>query len=194
MIFALFSRISFKREQKLILEAIESAKEGMVLDLACGSGIYSRTLALRHSNGRIIGADLSLPMLEYADHRAELENIHNLNLVRCDAANPPFPYDAFDAVICCGALHLFAHPVVVLENIFRLLRSGGPVVLAVFRRKEGKIACWRDKIRQVLYGISSFTEHELYMLLHNAGFRDIKNLHAKGIWIITKAGKPAPTH
>jgi SAM-dependent methyltransferase len=190
LFFAAATRISFAREQKLIMAAAGLRDAQIVLDLACGPGIYSREIARELRDGWVIGLDLSLAMLKHADRLAEKAGIRNLLFVRANAATLPVQPQSIDAVICCGALHLFSDPGLVLKGVFNTLRPGGRIILAVFHRSESRSAAFRDRIRRRLYGVASFTAGGLKSLLENAGFSDVQYHHAQGVWMIAGAVKP----
>src|SRR5690349_15003439 len=90
-LFAVVLGISFERECALIADAATLRPDDVVLDLACGPGIYTRSWARRVPRGRIVGLDLSVPMLRYAAERVRAERLANVDLVRGDATRLPFP-------------------------------------------------------------------------------------------------------
>jgi ubiquinone/menaquinone biosynthesis C-methylase UbiE len=55
-------------------------------------------------------------------------------LIHGDALDLPFPDERFEAVNCCGALHLFPDVPRSLEEIRRVLTPGGRFATAVYRR------------------------------------------------------------
>jgi SAM-dependent methyltransferase len=110
---------------------------------------------------------------------------------RPDAAELPFPPHVFDAVNCCGALHLFPDVGRTLTEIRRVLKDGGHLTLAVFRRGDGPVAEFRDRIRKELYGIGAFSSGDLALRLGAAGFARQRCLHAAGLWLIMSAQKEA---
>ncbi len=85
LLWRLLAGISFEQEYRLVAEAARLAPGTCVLDLACGPGIYARRFARAVSDGRVVGLDLSLPMLHYASRKARSERFHDLLFVRCDA-------------------------------------------------------------------------------------------------------------
>lgn len=160
-----------------------------MLDLACGPGIYARRFAGERPAGVVVGMDLSRPMLRYAARASRRAGLANLFLLRGDATELPFAADVFDAVNCCGALHLFADVRRALTEMQRVLRDGGCLTLAVFRRGDGALAQVRARIRRRLYGIETFSPTDLASRLRAAGFTPHPPLHAAGLWLIMSAHK-----
>jgi SAM-dependent methyltransferase len=95
-----------------------------VLDYGCGSGEFSRVLALR--GARVVGIDISPKLIETA--RASAANI-GLNgscpqFMVCDAHHTPFSDNTFDYVVGNGALHHLDLGMAYAE-IARILKPGG---------------------------------------------------------------------
>jgi SAM-dependent methyltransferase len=187
LLFAAFLGISFEREYSLIAAAANLKGDELVLDLACGPGIYARPFARRLPRGHVIGLDLSAPMLRYASKRARKDGLTNLQLLRGDAMELPFRSEAFQAVNCCGALHLFPDPGHVLKEIHRVLGAGGSLTPAAFRHAENPLGRLRADIRRQLYGLASFSAKDLNSMLTTAGFSGVRQLHAAGPWLIVAA-------
>jgi SAM-dependent methyltransferase len=89
--------ISVEREQELILGVAELTGAETVLDLACGPGIYTRPFARALPAGTVLGLDLSLPMLRYANRRAREEAVDNILLIHGTALDLPFASNHFTA-------------------------------------------------------------------------------------------------
>lgn len=133
---SLKGRIVDRREQGLIAAALRhaGARPGWsVLDIPCGTGRVSRTLA--ESGLRLTGVDVSDAMLERAAARlADLPADERPALQAGDAEALPFADATFDAVV---SLRLLGH--LPPETRLRVLRefrrvSRGAVVLAFYHR------------------------------------------------------------
>lgn len=191
VVFNLLAGLSFERECRLIEQAACFEPNQHVLDLACGSGIYTRRFARAVPRGAVVGLDLSAPMLRYAARATREEQLANLLLVRGDAMDLPFAAERFDRVNCCGALHLFPDASHVLGEVARVLRPSGRLTLAAIRRGEGARAEKRARARQRSYGVMAFTPSELSAWFERAGLSEPRCLHAARSWLIMSALKPA---
>ena len=187
---AFFLGIPFEEEMRLILRAAQLTGAEKILDLACGPGIYTRSLARQISAGSVVGLDLSLPMLRYASRRVREEGLENVLLIHGNALNLPFPPDHFDVVNCCGALHLFPDVPRALREIHRVLRPSGRFTVATFRRSDGRVARLRAATRRRLTGLDAFSSRDLESLLQAAGLSDVQCHHARAAWLIMSARKP----
>lgn len=182
--------ISFAREQELVLRALNPPRDGAVLDLACGPGIYTRPLARSMPEGTVVGLDLSLPMLRYAQRRAESERLRNVVFVRASALDLPLQSDGFDGANCCGALHLFPDAAQALREVARVLEAGGSFTAAVFRDPiRGRAGKAASAERTGAIGIHAFRTGELEQLLEDAGFEAVTCLHRSLRWLVVSARK-----
>ncbi|MFI9809064.1 class I SAM-dependent methyltransferase [Streptomyces sp. NPDC052301] len=108
-----------------LLDAAGITGGHQVLDLGCGSGQTTRRAARRARGGRVLGLDLSGPMLAEARSRTEQEGLGNASFVQGDAQVHPFEAGAFDAAISRYGVMFFADPVAAFGNVGRALRPGG---------------------------------------------------------------------
>src|SRR5262245_66049556 len=73
-----------------LFATIDVAEDDHVLDIGCGTGVSTREIAHAALSGRVLGADLSSPMLERARERTRAEGLTNVEYVRADAQGHPF--------------------------------------------------------------------------------------------------------
>jgi ubiquinone/menaquinone biosynthesis C-methylase UbiE len=118
------SKASYADEARY-LETWLAPEEGPVLDLACGTGRYARILAKRFGVDRVVGLDISAPMLVEARDAAAREGQQDVLFVRGSALSLPIADRALGAVHCFGALHLFPSSEQALREVHRTLRAGG---------------------------------------------------------------------
>ena len=94
----------------------------VVLDLACGPGNFTREFA--HTvGGEGLGSALMRPGRCSTGGVSDLEppGLGNVALIRADATELPFRDAVFDGVCCFAALHLFADPLVALDEMRRVI-------------------------------------------------------------------------
>ncbi len=58
--------LTFDREYNLLAQGAELERTRALLDVACGTGLFTRRFASQMTRGHTIGLDISRPMLEYA--------------------------------------------------------------------------------------------------------------------------------
>jgi ubiquinone/menaquinone biosynthesis C-methylase UbiE len=101
-----------------------------VLDVACGTGIFARSVASSVPGINVIGLDATPEMLDQAQTKINQEHLQNqVTLVQGDAASLPFPDHAFDLVTSRLAIHHFSHPPSIVREMARVVKPGGRVVV-----------------------------------------------------------------
>ena len=118
---------------RALLEAGGVRPDDRVLDLGCGTGATSRTLAARAVQGSVLGLDLSGPMLAVAREGARRQGLHRVEFVQGDAQVYPFEASSFDVAVSRMGCMFFADPAAAFANVGRALRPGGRLALAVWQ-------------------------------------------------------------
>jgi len=98
---------------------------GHVLDIGCGTGALLVRLQETRSTIQLTGVDASAEMLKIA--RGRLSS--NITLRQCWAEELPFDDSSFDTIASCNMFHFIRNPQVALEEMFRVLRPGGMLVI-----------------------------------------------------------------
>lgn len=126
---------STARELTLMLEWLSPKPGQAVLDAACSTGLYSRTLLERVPDLTVHALDMSLPMLEEAKRRAEAGGL-SPTFVQADVMSLPYEDAVFDAVACGGSLNEFVDVPRALDEFSRVLKPGGKLFLMYLSRAE----------------------------------------------------------
>ncbi len=109
-------------------EEIAEVAAGKILDVACGPGAVTATLAEKAES--ITAFDATPAMLEQARKRCDDAGLRNVSFEQGAAEHMPFGDATFDGAVTRLALHHFVDPKIVLGEIFRVLRPGGLLVIA----------------------------------------------------------------
>jgi SAM-dependent methyltransferase len=91
-----------------------------VLDVGCGAGATTLAATRAARGGRVVGIDISRPLLDVA--RARVPGAH---FVVGDAQTYRFEPGAFDVAISRNGLMLFDDPAIAFGNLASALRPGG---------------------------------------------------------------------
>jgi SAM-dependent methyltransferase len=146
-----------------------------VLDVACGPGNFSRDFARTVGDeGLVVGIDVSQTMLSRAVADTRAAGLDNLAYVRGDAQELPFVDQAFDAVCCFAALHLFEDPMRALDRMTDVLTPGGRI--AIFTSVRGRSAPLRtfESLVGSRGGARLFERRELVDALKQRGFTEVR--------------------
>jgi len=112
-----------------LIEKVRVRSDGILLDVACGTGQVLRMALARGLRPRgLVGADFSFRML----YRARRLLPADVRLVLADALALPFVSGYFAAVTCAFGLRNFADPRRALAEMFRVLRPGGRIGVLEF--------------------------------------------------------------
>jgi demethylmenaquinone methyltransferase/2-methoxy-6-polyprenyl-1,4-benzoquinol methylase len=114
------------RWRRMLVERAPAPRDGVVLDVATGTGAVAREMALRWGC-RVIGVDQSPEML--AGARAELRRTRlgrRVSLVQAEAESLPIPDRSADALTVTYLLRYVADPAAVLAELVRAMRPGAP--------------------------------------------------------------------
>lgn len=162
----------FEKEVQTVLKLQRGRETERLLDLACGTGVFTRPLA-RHVQGVVVGLDLSWPMLRRARRLLDRDGLRNVILMRGTAYRIPFVGGAFQHVNCCGALHLFDQPDLALKEIYRVLHPSGHLSVQTTIRPEhsGGIAYLLERF--IRFGFFNETELRERVRLH--GFKMVES-------------------
>jgi SAM-dependent methyltransferase len=110
---------------ELLRRSAPSAGEH-VLDVGCGFG--TTTIALARAvgdDGRVMGADISAPLLERARARAAEAGVTNVIWREADVQDAPLPAAHFDLVVSRFAVMFFDDPVGAFRNLLAATKPGG---------------------------------------------------------------------
>jgi phosphatidylethanolamine/phosphatidyl-N-methylethanolamine N-methyltransferase len=125
-VYALVFGAVFERGRDAAIEAAERVG-GRILEVGVGTGI---SLPDYGRNSRLVGVDLSEPMLRKAQKRVSelrLRNVEGLFLM--DAERLGFPDDSFDVIVAQYVITTVPHPEATLDEFARVLKPGGEIVL-----------------------------------------------------------------
>jgi SAM-dependent methyltransferase len=179
--------LPFEREAEVIMQAVQPDKASTLLDLACGSGIYTRRLAQAATLGRVVGLDLSVPMLQWAARRDREDGIENVAYLRATALQLPFADACFDRINCSGALHLFPSAAQALGEMQRVLKPGGRLAIGTFRKRRGWLGRLRTRSGRSL-GVNAFTPEGMEKRLVRLGVTNVR-IHADARWWMIVSGE-----
>jgi ubiquinone/menaquinone biosynthesis C-methylase UbiE len=165
-----------------VIKKLNTLNYSSLLDVGCGTG---EVLSCIYREGvKFSGLDISSKMLGIA--RKNLGG--NVDLRLGDSEKLPWDDESFEALLCLNSFHHYPNPEKVLNEMNRVLKSGGKLVMA---------DPWQSTpLRQLMNTFIHFngggdfriySESEICSLLTETGFKDIEweKLDGKHAFIVT---------
>ena len=117
----------FDPGRKASIEAAEKIG-GRILDVGIGTGISLLDFSRKN---KIVGVDISEPMLRKARRRVVEEGLTNVECLSVmDASNLAFPDNSFDVVVAQFVITAVPNPDATLDEFLRVTKPGGEIILA----------------------------------------------------------------
>jgi phosphatidylethanolamine/phosphatidyl-N-methylethanolamine N-methyltransferase len=123
---------------RAVVEAVEGCGP-RILEVGVGTGL---SLGYYRASSEVVGVDLSLDMLRRAASKVTKRELgHVKGVAQMDAMHLGFPDGSFDAVAAQFLITLVPDPEAALDEMARVLRPGGEIVLVNhFGQDEGALA------------------------------------------------------
>jgi ubiquinone/menaquinone biosynthesis C-methylase UbiE len=117
-----------------------NVSKGRILDAGCGSGDMLIALAGHLPEFELFGVDTSDPLLKIA---SRLKNAHlsgdRVKFLKADVLKLPFDNDSFEVVLNVSMVHFVDDPVLMLNELDRVIRPGGHLYIKDLRYSWLKI-------------------------------------------------------
>lgn len=157
---------------------------GNVLEMGPGPG-YIGLEWLKKTNGEsLIGCEISPEMIKRAEKNAGEYGLHHkTKYILGNCMEMPFGDNCFDAVISNGSLHEWENPVIVFNEIYRVLKNNGLFCITDMRRDVSPLLKWfiyaSTKPKEIRPGFlssfnASYTVNELQELLDKSMLKKYK--------------------
>ena len=154
---------------KKVAERISSSDE--VLECACGTGMISVHIAAACKH--LTATDFSDGMLNKTRERCQY--INNVKVKKGDILQLDYPDESFDKVVAANVIHLLDNPEKALNELFRVCRKGGEVIIPTYLVKQDR-GISRLFVRIVnLFGTTfheQFTEQTYRTFFEKLGYTD----------------------
>jgi ubiquinone/menaquinone biosynthesis C-methylase UbiE len=132
-------RLVKKFETDLILDLLRPSPGERILDAGCGTGIFTADILDRGPG--VTGLDLSLPMLR----KAKSKGYARLELLQGNMRGLPFPEGFFDKTVSITALEFIEEAKQAIEELFRVTKNSGTIVVATLNRLSPWAARRKEK-------------------------------------------------
>lgn len=191
---------------RLMLDKVPPARHGAsrrILDLGCGPGVSAIEMSRAGVNDRVLGVDVSRSMLKRARRHVDAAGLHDeVPLTHASVFDLPFRTGSVDACTGHSFLYLLPDRARALEEMRRVLRPGGAVVLlepaagAALPRLARHLPNPSFALTMSIWMMASraagrFTPSQLEVTLARAGFVDIEmESTLEGLGLLVRARRP----
>ena len=175
--------------------------KGTITDVGCGPGYLLQIIAEEFPESRLIGVDISREMIERA--KANFDSLGlggRAEFKKGSFERLPFEDQTQDSVVSTLALHHFPDPKLAFNEIHRVLKPGGQMLVLDLRRDARRMFFWfmwfaqnvalriigLDALRRINEPmgslLASYTSHEIRETMLKTDFSDWK-IEGKLGWI-----------
>ena len=175
----------FTRARRRAIELMQLDAAARVLEVGVGTGL---SLPLFPRDSRVVGVDLSRPMLQKAIHRVRNGDGRRAALIEGDGNELPFADETFDAVLMPFVVSAAPHPVRLLHDTLRVCRVGARVVVLNHFSPTSKLRARADRGVSVLTSrlLGFHADFPLKPLFERAGIviEHVERATTVGSWYI----------
>lgn len=144
----------------------------IVLECACGTGLL--TIPMAQKCRKVIATDYSVGMLKQT--RRKTVKYENIRLKQASILELPFKKNCFDVVVAANVIHLLDEPGKALEEMKRVCKVGGTIVIPTYINKQQKNATFAANMLSKL-GIDfkrQFDFESYQKFFEDCGLTDVK--------------------
>jgi demethylmenaquinone methyltransferase/2-methoxy-6-polyprenyl-1,4-benzoquinol methylase len=149
--------------KSLLVGELPEVEAPFCLDIACGTGDVTFLLAEKYPQGKIVGLDITEPMLKVARERNRYDNV---TFTRQDMNTTDFSGEIADIVTGSYALRNAPDINVAIEEIYRILKPGGVGAFLDFSKSDSPVhqvfQCWLLKIWCGFWGLALHKNPEIH--------------------------------
>lgn len=194
----------FRALRSLMIEELAHyGPEGTLVDVGCGPGYLLADIAARFPDLHLIGVDVSQGMLDLASGNLKAQGLgDHIEFRAGEAQHLPFDDDSVDFVVSSGSLHHWSAPGAALQEMHRVLKPGGQVLIFDGRRDARRAFYWLTLfarefvVPSPIRGanepagsiLASYTPTEVETLLAESPFR-LRRVQSGPAWLVIWARK-----
>ncbi len=131
-----------------VLKALDLSRGDWVADLGAGGGYYSMRLSdVVGPTGKVFAEDISENSMRWLHQRVKVFDLRNVEVVKGEADNPKLAADSLAAVLVVNSYHHFEQYEAMDQQILRMLKPGGRLVIADYSLPAHRTESRADQIK-----------------------------------------------
>jgi len=160
-------------ESDVVFEMLNPQKGEKIIDIGCGTGVFSISLAKKGC--RVTGIDVSEKMLEKGRLNAEKFN-EDIDFTAADASMLPFKDNTFDSAVSVTAFEFMNDINKSFSEILRVVKKGGRIVIGTINKKSSWGYFYESEALQKksVFRAAGFLDRAVMDGLHRAGLKEIR--------------------
>ena len=171
------NRKTHKALRKIVAGLINPEDE--VLECACGTGLLTEVIAAKCK--ALTATDFAPKMLKRAEKNCAV--FRNITFRQADITALDLPDGAFDQVVAGNVIHLLDEPTRALDELDRVCRPGGQLIIPTYMNKDRKGNTSRFASAVGRAGADfkrQFTVESYRRFFLDAGYQDVQIILAEG--------------
>lgn len=160
-----------------------------VLDIGCGSGGITLSLAEDYGAGRVTGIDVEAPVLARARRRAGERGLDDrVDFIQVEPGPFPFPADSFDVVFSKDSIIHIPDKEALFADVMRILAPGGRLLASdwMIAHDDEPSPEMKRYIEQEGLSFAMASPDRYRRALETAGFTDVE-LRNRNPWYVDVA-------
>ena len=177
----------YKGTGKKVAEYIDMTDD--VLECACGTGAITKSIAPNCKS--LIASDFAEEMLKRAKRKCR--KYGNVSFQFADITDLKFNNGSFDKAVAGNVVHLLPEPRKALEELERVVKPGGLIIIPTYLNKEQQSSSMAVKFLELIgadfkrqFVIESYKKFFEDMGYHNAEYYVVDGRMPCAIAVITK--------
>lgn len=170
------NNMSFSKKEYLdyTINSIDANEKDCVLEVASGTCLCGRAIASFVSS--VVCIDATAEMLAVGKREAEKQNIKNIKFLEGFAEKLPFDDESFDIVITRLSFHHFTDVEKVFEEMNRVVKKGGKLVIIDMEASEERLRKKEDEIETLrdFSHVKNLSKDEFLALYNNYKYQIVK--------------------
>lgn len=122
--------------EKILFDMFPPNFSGKLLDVPCGTGVFTKNRYLKMQNAKIVCLDYSNEMIERFKNalKGNEEKVQHISFCQGDVAHLPYEDESFDIVLSMNGYQCFPQKDESLKEMKRVLKKGGLFVGSAYRK------------------------------------------------------------